>query len=40
MKIFNRCPLWIRLIWLSAEAAIVIYAIYTGTTTTVLYQGF
>ena len=40
MKLFNKFPLWLKLLYLSVEAAVVIFAIYIGTTTTVLYQGF
>ena len=39
-KLFDKLPRWARLVLLSLELAIVIYAIFIGTTTTVLYQGF
>lgn len=39
-KLFGKLPRWAKLVLLSLELAIVIYAIFIGTTTTVLYQGF
>ncbi|SKB56558.1 hypothetical protein SAMN06296386_102156 [Lachnospiraceae bacterium] len=40
IKLFDRLPVWARLIWLSLELAIVLFAIFMGTKTTILYQGF
>ncbi|SFK73511.1 hypothetical protein SAMN05216390_10349 [Lachnospiraceae bacterium KH1T2] len=39
-NLFKKAPLLVKLLWLSLELAIVLYAIFVGTTTTVLYQGF
>ncbi len=40
MRLFDRLPVPVRLLWLSLELAIVLFAIFMGTKTTILYQGF
>ncbi len=40
LKLFDRLPVWARLIWLSLELAIALAAIFMSTKTTILYQGF
>lgn len=39
-ELFKKAPLPVKFIWLSLELAVVLYAVFAGTTTTVLYQGF
>lgn len=39
-KIFAKLPLWAKLLLMSLELGIVLYAVFVGTKTTVLYQGF
>ncbi|XME02747.1 hypothetical protein QYZ88_000825 [Lachnospiraceae bacterium C1.1] len=37
---FEKLPLWGKLLLMSVELGIILYAVFVGTTTTVLYQGF
>ena len=39
-KLFDRLSVPLRLLWLALELAAVLFAIFQGTKTTVLYQGF
>lgn len=40
MFFFDKLPVALKILLLSLELAIVLYAVFQGSTTTVLYQGF